>query len=64
MPVTDITTDVENLTMTVVADASASVDRLWKAFTDPAQLSRFWGRYGIVVVGAAVLVLAGQLGVS
>ena len=32
MPVTDITTDVENLTMTVVADASASVDRLWKAF--------------------------------
>lgn len=46
MPVTDITTDVENLTMTVVADASASVDRLWKAFTDPAQLSRFWGPPG------------------
>lgn len=46
MPVTDITTDAENLTMTLVADASASVDRLWKAFTDPTQLSRFWGPPG------------------
>ena len=46
MPVTDITTDPESLTMTLVVDASASVDRLWKAFTDPAQLSRFWGPPG------------------
>lgn len=46
MPVTDITTDPESLTMTLVVDAAASVDRLWKAFTDPAQLSRFWGPPG------------------
>ncbi|WP_455133656.1 SRPBCC family protein [Microbacterium aurum] len=46
MPVTDITTDPENLTMTLVADAAASVDRLWSAFTDPRQLERFWGPPG------------------
>ena len=46
MPVTDITTDPENLTMTLVADAAASVDRLWNAFTDPRQLERFWGPPG------------------
>ena len=46
MPVTDITTDPENLTMTPVADAAASVDRLWNAFTDPRQLERFWGPPG------------------
>ena len=33
MPVTDITTDAENLTMTVTADFAASVERLWSAFT-------------------------------
>lgn len=26
------------------------------------QLSRFWGRYGIVVVGAAILVVVGAAG--
>ena len=46
MPVIDITTDPENLTMTLVADAAASVDRLWNAFTDPRQLERFWGPPG------------------
>ena len=46
MPVTDITTDAENLTMTVTADFAASVERLWNAFTTPAQLERFWGPPG------------------
>lgn len=46
MPVTDITTDPENLTMTLVADAAAPVERLWRAFTQPDQLSRFWGPPG------------------
>ncbi len=46
MPVTDITTDAENLTMTLVADVAAPVDRLWRAFTQPAQLERFWGPPG------------------
>lgn len=46
MPVTDITTDTENLTMTLVVDVDASVDRLWRAFTQPRQLERFWGPPG------------------
>lgn len=43
MPVTSVTKDPEALTMTVVADFSASVDRLWDAYADPRQLSKFWG---------------------
>ncbi len=43
MPVTDITTDAENLTMTVVADFAAPLERVWAAYSDPRQLERFWG---------------------
>lgn len=43
MPVTDVITDTENLTLTVVADLAAPVERVWSAYTDPEQLSRFWG---------------------
>ena len=46
MPVTDVTTDAENLTMTVVADLAAPVDRVWDAYSDPRQLERFWGPPG------------------
>lgn len=46
MPVTDVTTDPEALTMTLIAEVSASVERLWSAFTDPRQLERFWGPPG------------------
>lgn len=43
MPVTDVITDSENLTMTVVADFAAPVERVWAAYSDPRQLERFWG---------------------
>ncbi|MBS1675689.1 MAG: SRPBCC domain-containing protein [Actinobacteria bacterium] len=46
MPVTDVITDPEQLTMTVVADFDAPIERLWKAYTDPRQLERFWGPPG------------------
>lgn len=46
MPVTDVTTDAENLTMTVVADLAAPVERVWDAYSDPRQLERFWGPPG------------------
>lgn len=46
MPVTDVITDEENLTMTVVADLAAPVERVWDAYTDPRQLERFWGPPG------------------
>ena len=46
MPVTDITTDPDALTMTLTAEFAAPVERLWAAFTDPRQLDRFWGPPG------------------
>lgn len=46
MPVTDVTTDPEALTMTLTAEFAAPVERLWQAFSDPRQLERFWGPPG------------------
>ena len=46
MPVTNIVTDPEALTMTVTAEFAAPADRLWSAFTNPRQLERFWGPPG------------------
>ncbi|HEU4675914.1 MAG TPA: SRPBCC family protein [Motilibacteraceae bacterium] len=43
MPVTSVTRDPEALTLTVVADFPATVERLWEAYVDPRQLERFWG---------------------
>ena len=43
MPVTSVTKDPDALTMTVVADFPAPVERLWDAYLDPRQLERFWG---------------------
>ncbi|MFF2631263.1 SRPBCC domain-containing protein [Microbacterium sp. NPDC058021] len=46
MPVTEVTTDPEALTMTLIADFAAPAERLWQAFTDPRELERFWGPPG------------------
>ena len=43
MPVTSVTRDPEALTMTVVADFAADLQRLWEVYVDPRQLERFWG---------------------
>ncbi len=43
MPVTSIDTDVEALTMTVVADFAVPARRLWEAYSDPRQIEKFWG---------------------
>lgn len=43
MPITSVTKDAETLTLTVVAEFTASVQRLWDAYFDPRQLERFWG---------------------
>ncbi|MGN8026184.1 SRPBCC family protein [Microbacterium sp. 22242] len=46
MPVTDVITDPENLTLTIVADFAAPMERVWAAYSDPRQLERFWGPPG------------------
>lgn len=43
MPITSVTKDPEALTMTVVADFTAPLQRLWDAYSDPRQIERFWG---------------------
>lgn len=43
MPITSVTKDPAALTMTVVADFTVPLERLWDAFLDPRQLERFWG---------------------
>jgi uncharacterized protein YndB with AHSA1/START domain len=43
MPVTDIITDENNLSLTIIADFPHPVARVWQAYTDPRQLERFWG---------------------
>lgn len=46
MPVTEVNTDAEALTMTLTAEFPAPIERLWEVFTDPRQLERFWGPPG------------------
>lgn len=43
MPITSVTRDPETLTMTVVADFAADLQRLWQVYVDPRQLELFWG---------------------
>lgn len=46
MPVTSVDQDTAALTVTVIADFTVPVRRLWDAYVDPRQLERFWGPPG------------------
>lgn len=43
MPITSVTKDLEKLTMSVTAEFSVPVRRLWDAYVDPRQIEKFWG---------------------
>ena len=43
MPVTDVIKDPETLTLTVAAEFTAPVERVWDAYLDARKLERFWG---------------------
>ncbi len=43
MPITNVTSNPQDLTLTVVAEYPVPVERLWDAYADPRQLERFWG---------------------
>ena len=43
MPVVSFTQEPQALTMTVVAEHAAPVERVWDAYADPRQLEKFWG---------------------
>ncbi|GAA2362316.1 SRPBCC domain-containing protein [Streptomyces cuspidosporus] len=43
MSVTSVDKDLDNLTLTLIADFAAPVDRVWQLWADPRQLERWWG---------------------
>ncbi len=43
MPIVRVDKDLDNHTMTVVAEYDAPVERVWQLYADPRQLERFWG---------------------
>jgi uncharacterized protein YndB with AHSA1/START domain len=43
MPITSLTSNPDDPTLTVVGDYPVPVERLWQAYADPRQLERFWG---------------------
>ena len=43
MTVTNVDKDVDNLTLTLVADFDAPVDKVWQLWADPRKLERWWG---------------------
>lgn len=43
MPVTEVRKDPSALTLTVVAELAAPVERAWQLLADPRQLERWWG---------------------
>lgn len=46
MPVTDVTPDTDNLTLTINAEFAAPVERIWQIYADPRQLEQVWGPPG------------------
>jgi len=71
MPITSVEKDLDTLTITIVADFSAPVRRLWDAYTDPRQIERFWGpptypatflRHDAAVGGRSVYKMTGPEG--
>ncbi len=43
MSVTSVDKDLDNLTLTLVADFDTSAERVWELWADPRLLERWWG---------------------
>jgi uncharacterized protein YndB with AHSA1/START domain len=43
LSITSVDTDYDNLTITLVADFDASIQQVWKLWSDPRKLERWWG---------------------
>lgn len=43
MTVTSVDKDFDNLTLTLIADFAAPIERVWRLWADPRQLERWWG---------------------
>ena len=43
MSVTSVEKDFDTLTLTLIADFSAPIERVWELWADPRKLERWWG---------------------
>lgn len=43
MSVTSVEKDFDNLTLTLIADFDAPIERVWELWADPRRLERWWG---------------------
>jgi uncharacterized protein YndB with AHSA1/START domain len=43
LSITSIDTDYDNLTITLIADFDAPIERVWDLWSDPRKLERWWG---------------------
>jgi uncharacterized protein YndB with AHSA1/START domain len=43
LSITSVETDYDNLTVTLIADFDAPIDRVWELWSDPHKLERWWG---------------------
>jgi len=71
MPITSVEKDLDQLTITIVADFTAPLARLWDAYADPRQIERFWGppsypatflRHDVAPGGRSVYKMTGPTG--
>jgi uncharacterized protein YndB with AHSA1/START domain len=71
MTVITTTKDVENLTLTLVAEFGTTPDRVWEVWEDPRKLERWWGpptfpatftRHDFVVGGQSRYFMTGPAG--
>jgi uncharacterized protein YndB with AHSA1/START domain len=46
LSVTSVDQDYDNLTLTLVADFDAPMERVWELWSDPRKLERWWGPPG------------------
>lgn len=49
MPVTSVEKDPNTLTMTVIVDLEATVERVWRLWADPREFEQWWGPPGYPV---------------
>jgi uncharacterized protein YndB with AHSA1/START domain len=46
MTITNVETDYDNLTVTLIAEFDDPIDRVWELWSDPRKLERWWGPPG------------------
>ncbi|MBP7930688.1 MAG: SRPBCC domain-containing protein [Acidimicrobiia bacterium] len=43
MPVTNVVSNIDDLTLTITAEFAAPIERVWQVYADPRQMEKIWG---------------------